>query len=364
MSPALQVAHAADRSLLTLTTESETVEVRLAHFADDQAWFLRRDGGLNRLHISDVKRLSKSDERFQPWDKATIRNSLRRDFGSGLRVGGGPRYLVCARDEIVEPCSELLDESYGLFSRFFSTRGFDLEDCEFALVVVILPDRKTFESCCRKDGVPVRSELRGYYSPRTNRIMMYEELSSSRVAEFQAAVRSSARNRNKATLSGSSRSLHATLVHEAVHQLGFNRGLHSRLARNPRWVVEGIAMVLESKGVRSGERDLRTGVNAERNGWWHKYRNKTDRPIEIRQLVVDEQIFTRQTLDAYSEAWAWSYFLLMTRSSRFSEYLQLVAEREPGTSYGAEERLSDFQSVFGDDLSQLQRRFEQFMGSL
>jgi len=66
-------------------------------------------------------------------------------------------------------------------------------------------------------------------------------------------------------------------------------------------------------------------------------------------------------LDAYAEAWAFSYFLIKTRRKQYEEYLSLIATRKPLIWATPEERLKLFQSVFGEDLVRLDRDFLKYM---
>ena len=43
----------------------------------------------------------------------------------------------------------------------------------------------------------------------------------------------------------------ATIIHEATHQLAFNRGLQARFADVPLWVSEGIALYFETPDLRN-----------------------------------------------------------------------------------------------------------------
>ena len=67
-----------------------------------------------------------------------------------------------------------------------------------------------------------------------------------------------------------------------------------------------------------------------------------------------DKLFESSILDAYSQAWALSYFLIETRPAKYVKYLKRIAQRDPLKSYPPEERLSDFKSAFGDDLEKLE----------
>jgi hypothetical protein len=67
-------------------------------------------------------------------------------------------------------------------------------------------------------------------------------------------------------------------------------------------------------------------------------------------MIATEDMFRNQALDAYSSAWALTYFLTENpaRARQFVLYLKMLSERDPLNAYPPEDRLKDFQSVFGD----------------
>ena len=79
-------------------------------------------------------------------------------------------------------------------------------------------------------------------------------------------------------------------------------------------------------------------------------------------LVASDEYFHRNTLNSYSESWAFTFFLLENASRRqdFVSYLQKIGQRDPTKPYDARERLADFQESFGD-ISRLEVEFIRFM---
>ncbi len=89
--------------------------------------------------------------------------------------------------------------------------------------------------------------LMGYYFPKTNRCVLFEVGGGG-------------------TASTDWSETERTIVHEAVHQLAFNTGVHERLADNPQWIVEGLATMFEERAVfdsRSASRSLVSRVNTQ-----------------------------------------------------------------------------------------------------
>ena len=53
-------------------------------------------------------------------------------------------------------------------------------------------------------------------------------------------------------------------------------------------------------------------------------------------------------LDAYSEAWALTYFLLTYRQDAFVKYLRFTSEKKPGRSQSDAQKIENFETFFGD----------------
>ena len=154
-----------------------------------------------------------------------------------------------------------------------------------------------------------------------------------------------------------------TIVHEATHQIAFNSGLHSRIGETPKWVIEGLATVFEAPGIRdsSTSRKSKTRLNRERFvrfGNFAKDRRKRD---SLSQFVSSDESFKKNILDAYSEAWALSFWLIETRPRKYEAYLKSIITRDPLERYSAEQRLDDFQKAFGSDLKQREAEFLRYI---
>ena len=140
------------------------------------------------------------------------------------------------------------------------------------------------------------------------------------------------------------------IIHEGTHQVGFNVGIHSRLGTTPRWIVEGLATVLEPPGIRSRGKAGKDKINEERLSWFHGDYSQRRKHGDLAKVIASDDFFGSQSLDAYSLAWSITYFLTdnPARAGKFAKYLKKVADRNPLHVYSEKERLSDFQEIFGD----------------
>ncbi len=338
---------------------------------DDHAcWLQSADGRFTRIALKDVTSFRKVSPSFRSLTVMEAREQLGRELGRGFEVAAAGQYVVAAPPGRARAYADLLDGVERSFTTFFSRRDFDLARMEFPLLAIVFPDASTFARYCADDGMRYVPGLKGYYNPLTNRIALFDSDDSltrndASAEEPDLAAAQAALDTPLLNVATIQADLRDTLVHEATHQLAFNTGLHPRLGENPRWVVEGLAMIFErqvgnSSAGRFGSETAR--INDERHQWFMQ--RARSRLISVEELVTGDRAFSSATLDAYSEAWALTFYLSERRSADFADYLQTIRARDPMSTYSPEERLADFQKCFGQDVAWLQVQWLRFMDEL
>jgi hypothetical protein len=156
-----------------------------------------------------------------------------------------------------------------------------------------------------------------------------------------------------------------TIIHEATHQLAFNMGLHSRVGETSLWVVEGLATVFEAPGIRNSSANLgaKTRINHDRYVWFGNFQKERRKPKSLEAFIASDDFFKSNPLDAYSQAWALTFFLVETRSRQYARYLQITSARNPFAEYPPEAREADFKQAFGSNLVLLEAEFLRFIAS-
>jgi len=322
-----------------------------------------RQGRLIELNIPELTAMERLNERFRADSTSTFRTELSREFGRQYDVAGSTHYLICAPRGHGSKYADLFEQIYRDVEQFYRVRGFRITKPDVPLVAVVFASQKEFFAYCVKDKVAPNPGLMGYYSLVTNRVALFDTGGAFR----SASVETSKDNDSIIALSGITGQTASTIVHETIHQVGYNIGIHTRLGETPLWLVEGLATVLEPTSMRNrrNNQDSIQRVNPERYDWFQdKYRPQ--RPAgSLARLIASDQSFQQHTLSAYSEAWALTFFLLENPARRRNlvTYLQKVADRDSGKTYPTKERLADFQSVFGD-LSRLEVEFLRYMDRL
>jgi hypothetical protein len=156
----------------------------------------------------------------------------------------------------------------------------------------------------------------------------------------------------------------ATIVHEAVHQLAYNSGLQTRLADNPLWLSEGLAMYFEAPDLSSPQGWKLENVS--RYNFINFLAYLPRRPGDsILRLIRDDERFKdpASVAVAYHESWALTFFLMKSRRKPLTDYMKDVASLEPLGEPNPRQRLEMFERHFGD-LSKLDREFLNYVRNL
>lgn len=358
---------AAPPALVEVQTGQETLQGKVVAHDERLFWLLAQDGRLRALSADGVKKFRQISPQFSGASSSVLRDSLRREFGRDFDVVGTRHFAVCSKGEQkARVYAEAFEDLFRSFQMYFSVRGFTITEPEFPLVAIVFPDYDSFSKYARNEKVATSRNLRGYYLPTSNRIALYE----SADADQQAQRAEDASLQNQLHLDAEmwgafEGSLKDTLIHEATHQVAFNTGLHSRIGPNPKWVVEGLATVFESPGIRNpGSASIKTRINRERYMWFGDYSKSRRKPKSLEAFLTGDELFQSSALDAYSEAWAFSFFLIETRPRAYAEYLRLIAARDPLGAYGPDQRLADFKKAVSSDLPVLEAEFLRFMASI
>jgi hypothetical protein len=361
---------------IELTTSGKPVQGRQLASNKKLCFLVDVDGRLIQVPLDTVTDFRLVDPEFKPRPVMEVKKALAAELGSSFDVAIRGMYVVAGPRGKADQFATLFDQTAREFLQYLRIRKFQVTDPEVPLIAVVYPTREQFVAQCSKDGVNAGRTIRGYYDQRTNRVSLYDDpLEESLAAganaepprgtagprETKGASRQVQANSKAADSTAMSRE---TAVHEAIHQLAFNSGLHSRLGNNPLWVVEGLAMQFE-RG-RDGYLKTKTSqrVNTPRLEAFDAYRKQGRQAGALAQMIAGDEGFKTRPLDNYGEAWLFTNYLIETRSQKFSWYLQTLAARNPLDPYPADERLRDFQANFGDDLAWLEVEYLRYAEKL
>jgi hypothetical protein len=310
-----------------------------------QVFLLARDGRLWDFAPDQSRNFRKISSAFSSYSAAEMRAELDRELRGRLVVTGTGHYLV-AHPPGKEAWAQRFEDLYRSCVHYFGLREMQVREPTFPLVAIVWGRREDFVRYAAQDGTQVRDDVLGFYSPKSNRVMLYDQDRGSQRRTFLEND--------------------ATIIHEATHQMAFNTGVHNRFSPTPMWLAEGLGTMFEASGVWDWRNhpDRRARVNRPRlaqfKAWLSHGRAKGD----FAHLIGTDRKFQTNPSAAYSEAWAWVFFLTETYPRKFSEYVRRVAARKDFEEYPQAQRMADFSSVFGSDLRMLEKHCLNFIATL
>jgi hypothetical protein len=212
-------------------------------------------------------------------------------------------------------------------------------------VAIVFPNEQRFQQYARTEGNLVSPNTLGYYSPVSNRIVLYD-VTATRQMDWSVNAE--------------------TIIHEAAHQTAFNSGIHNRFAQPSRWVAEGLGTMFEARGIWDSFRykSQADRINRYRFEAFKTFAKTRRQAGAMAELISSDRFFERDPEGAYAEAWALTFFLAETDPRRYIEYLRKTASHANFTQRRAPERLADFTAVFGDNLKLMEAKMLRFMGDL
>lgn len=334
---------------------------------DGGVMLLGRDGVLWPVPKEELVSRRSDDQPFTPLSRDELAAQLLAELPPGFKVHQTKHYVICynTSQAYATWVGGLFERLLGAFSNFWTRRDFKLHEPEFPLVAIVFDRQSSYAQYSRDElGEGGATNIIGYYSLRTNRVVMYD-LTGVEEAGPRNERTSAARINQILSQPRAERTV-ATIVHEATHQIAFNSGLQVRYADLPFWVSEGVAIYFETPDLQStrGWRNI-GGVN--RVNLFNFRKSLGKRPADSLELLLtdDKRFRDPATMSAaYAEAWALNYFLIRTRPTEYVAYLKTMAAQTPLVPVSAEERLAQFKSAFGDDLNALDTEFIRYMRSV
>jgi hypothetical protein len=321
-----------------------------------------RAGVLWAITPEEKKSHEKDDVPFESYGKEALGQQLLRELPAGFRLHSTAHYLVAYNTSpaYAQWCGALYERLYSAFTNYWSKRGFQLTEPTSPLIALVFDNKASYSAYSRAELGDATSVIFGYFSLASNRVIMYDLTGAD---ALNAGLRgSSAEQINRVLSRPEAERTVATIVHEATHQLAFNCGLHQRYADIPLWLSEGVAIYFEAPDLKSARGWRGIGnVNHVRLAEFRQY--LPTRPADsLKTLLGTDERFRnpRVASQAYAEAWALTYFLLRKYPEKYQSYLRHLAEKKPLLFDTADERLAEFQELFGKPLAELDAEFVRF----
>jgi hypothetical protein len=335
-----------------------------------------KDGGLLLATADGVQwsilpeelvRHTTDDAAFAPLSAEKAAEAMLAELPRGFAVYKTKHYVICYNTNraYAKWCAGLYERLYAGFTSYWAKRGIELREPDFPLLTVVFADKASYVRQTRDELGNSAEAIVGYYSLRTNRVTMYD-LTGIAGLRREGDVRGSPADITRMLARPEAAANVATIVHEATHQIAFNCGLQTRFADNPLWVSEGLAVFFETPDLSSRRGWRKIGVVHPTRLAAYRAALARNQTASLKELIADDARFrnAQQAGDAYAQAWALNYFLLRRHSKQYAEYLKRLGEKKPFVWNTPEERLREFQAVFGDDLGDLEADFVRTIQNL
>ncbi len=328
------------------------------HWGAYDAVMLEPNGQMQFIEQSDVKSHSMLPYDFTPQTVTEARVELQNELGANYEtVVLGP-YVIAAPLGQTEYWRARFCRLWSGYVRYFEVRHWPLRRPDFPLRVVVYATRAEFVAYSSRQVKHIPSSLVGCYSPRTNRCALYNIQLPSHPSTSHPSTGSA---EDYATNWSETE---ATIVHEAIHQLAYNSGIHERLNMDPLWFIEGLACMFEQPSVYDPEQQSATLVSrmdAVRRQRLQAVINQPKTLVAcLQSLSESDELFERQIEMAYDLSWALTFYLAERMPDELREYASVLADR-PFGEYPSVERGRDFRRAFGGDLSLLAGRLTQML---
>jgi len=353
-------------------------EGRILIETPDDIAFEARDGRYFVIPLKNIITRRNDEVPFVPYTKTEVVERLKREFppseGYYYLDTFDPFVIIYTTSRpFATWYGNLLKKLYDQYRIHWKRLGVELTEPEFPLVAVVLSSEEQYRQYAKNEGVNLLPEQCACYHKLTNRIAVYD-MSGQQALQEGNQRRVSAMDIQRLLRQPGSYNNIMSVIHEAVHQVGSNTGLHPRFTPAPFWLLEGLATLHEvpdPKDPRVGWSLGQPHVNRPRLNQLNRYlsASQQDSPIQkIQNLIKDpKDKLIRQSdtaLDNYALAWGLTYYFVKKRPKEFAAYLKIMQEKTVDSEDSGSIRLREFESCFGDDWDKFYRDFSDYLRRL
>lgn len=322
--------------------DGEMLEGKPLAWSAHEMVLLSRDGQILVFDPSKAKQGKKTSPQFFAYSMSDMKRELYREFGKEFDVTSTKHYIVVHPRGQKDKWANRFEDLYRSFNHYFRVREFRPQEPPYPLVAIVYRNQAEYYRAAEASGAPMISNTLGHYDPTTNRVLLFDSTSQADGGDWTQNAE--------------------TIIHEATHQTAYNVGIHTRFAPTPRWLAEGLATMFEARGVWDSSHYPTRGdrVNRMRLDDFKSYLSRRQKGT-LARLISSDEMFRSDPQGAYAEAWALSFYLCETQPRLYARYLTKTAQREQFEVYSPDERIADFQDVFGGELKMFEVKFLRWM---
>ncbi len=336
-----------DESTWTITVgepEPKVLTGRVVAEIPNSALLLEEPNGqLHQIPTRQIKSREDAQKQFVPLTSSELAADLLLQVPPGFEITETEHYLICSNSaaEYVEFCGKLLELVFDQYFRFMADQKIEVTQPTRRLPIVVFASASEFQSFAARQHPEISfADTPGYYSVSENQTLLLD-LTGDRSIRSAPTIRKRLAERPFQV---------ATVVHEAVHQLAFNSGLQVRMADNPLWFSEGLAMYFETTSVRSSLLWNRPGlVNPRHQPGFMKLLEANQVSGGMNTLIESDSAFLNaaEMPVAYPKAWALTHYLMREEKTGMQKFLHNLTQRKPMIGLTTEERTQEFLTAFG-----------------
>ena len=355
---------------LTLSISGQQVELDgeiLIEAVDKSLYFRQNTGKIWFVKPEQIVSKVDDDVATAAISKDDLGAQLLKELPDGFRIYQTKHYVIAYQNEVdfARWIGGLYESRlYHAFEKFWEKRKkYELDEPRYPLVAIVFGSRAQYMQHVERELGPGQAAI-AYYNLQTNRITMFDLTADQRSSN---PTNKNNRQMEEILRSPAAVRMVATIIHEATHQLIFNRGMQTRFAESPLWFNEGLAMYFEAPNLKA--RRGWTGPGQIFDERLIQFKNDLagrDGPKSLRMLISsDKRLRDPETAaSGYAEAWAFTHFLLNRKADQFVKYLKFMAGKKVLVEDTPEKRLEDFHQFFGKSLKELDAEFIRYVRKL
>lgn len=316
-----------------------------------------RNGKLHQVSARQIKSRENAGTLFAPFSSTELAKDLLLQVPAGFEITETEHYVLCSNSaaEYVEFCGKLLESVFDQYFRFMGEQNIAVAQPVRKMPVVIFASASEFQMFAQKQHPEISfADTPGYFSIPDNQTLLLD-LTGDRSIRSASTIRRRLAEKPLQV---------ATVVHEAVHQLAFNSGLQVRMADNPLWISEGLAMYFETGSSRSTLLWNRPGhVNPRHHPAFVRLLQSNEISGGLNGLIESDSTFQdpAKMPAAYAKAWALTHYLVREEKPGLQKYLFSISQRRPMVGLSAEQRTQEFQDGFGKTPDEMEREIVSYM---
>ncbi|MDR0608569.1 MAG: DUF1570 domain-containing protein [Planctomycetaceae bacterium] len=333
-------------------------EGRIVLEAQDGLAFESRDGHYFVVPPELLLSRTSDEKSFKPYTQREIVERLKEEFpeSRGFYLLETNHFFVIYTTSLgfAQWYGQLLEKLYLGYSSFWKEQGVTLVPPQFPMIAVVHSNPSGFLRYAQLEGFQLMRGQCAYYNKSSNRVVMCD-LSGLETYREGDRDRASSRDIQVFLNQPNASNNISSVIHEAVHLVGFSCGMHTRFAPNPLWLCEGLAVFHEvpDSGKRVGW-SRTPKPNFRRLNTLKIYLQRN--PVEPLQTVIrSDAPFNNvaTAAESYATAWGLTYYLIKRRPKEFTAYLKKLQEKTILSEDSPEIRIQDFEECFGNNWDKL-----------